>query len=204
MSFPHLLKRSMDMLGAGVLLVLCAPLMIIIALCIKHDGGPALFSHMRIGCGGKSFLCFKFRSMAVDADQALEKYLERSPEAAREWHETQKLRHDPRITSIGSFLRRTSLDELPQLFNVIRGEMSLVGPRPIVAAEIARYGNDIEHYYRVRPGITGLWQVSGRNNIPYEQRVQMDSWYAHNWSLAQDLAILCKTLPAVLKGGGAY
>ena len=125
-------------------------------------------------------------------------------EARKEWEQDHKLKNDPRITRLGSFLRNSSLDELPQLINVLRGEMSLVGPRPIVAAEVSKYEHDIAHYYRVSPGITGLWQVSGRNDVSYEQRVQMDSWYVRNWSLWHDIAILCKTLPALLKRSGAY
>jgi lipopolysaccharide/colanic/teichoic acid biosynthesis glycosyltransferase len=142
--------------------------------------------------------------MIPNSQEVLQKHLQAHPEARIEWDADQKLKNDPRITPIGNFLRSTSLDELPQLINVLRGEMSLVGPRPIVTDEVSKYEHDIAHYYRVRPGITGLWQVSGRNDVSYTQRVQMDSWYVRNWSLWHDIAILCKTLPALLKRSGAY
>ncbi|MBY0406141.1 MAG: sugar transferase, partial [Rickettsiales bacterium] len=144
------------------------------------------------------------RSMVANSAEVLEQYLAANPEAREEWDADQKLKNDPRITAVGAFLRKTSLDELPQLINVLRGEMSLVGPRPIVTAEVDKYDYDIAHYYRVSPGITGLWQVSGRNDVSYAQRVQMDSWYVRNWSLWHDIAILCKTVPALLQSRGAY
>jgi undecaprenyl-phosphate galactose phosphotransferase len=142
--------------------------------------------------------------MVVDADRVLRRVLATDPEAAKEWASTQKLRDDPRVTPIGGFLRRSSLDELPQLFNVLRGEMSLVGPRPIVHAEVAKYGTDIEHYYAAKPGITGLWQVSGRSEMSYVRRVQLDAWYVRNWTLWHDIAILFKTIPAVFLQRGAH
>jgi len=150
------------------------------------------------------FDCLKFRSMGVDADSVLRRLLANDPEAADEWAATQKLRDDPRITRIGRFLRASSLDELPQLLNVVRGEMSLVGPRPIVRAEVARYGSNIEHYYAAKPGLTGLWQVSGRSDMSYARRVQLDVWYVRNWSLWHDIAILFKTVPAVCLQRGAH
>jgi UDP-galactose-lipid carrier transferase len=140
----------------------------------------------------------------TESDRVLEKLLFNDPVAAAEWAATQKLRNDPRITSVGRFLRLSSLDELPQLFNVLRGEMSLVGPRPIVQAEVARYGDEIEYYYETKPGLTGLWQVSGRSDTSYERRVRLDVWYVRNWTLWHDIAILLKTIPAVFLQRGAH
>lgn len=197
------LKHAFDLLAASLLLVLCSPLMLAIAVLVRQDGAPALYQHRRIGAGGKSFDCMKFRTMHVDADTLLADILARDPVAAAEWATTQKLHDDPRITPIGQVLRKTSLDELPQLYNVLRGEMSLVGPRPIVAAEVAFYGGHIAEYYETRPGITGLWQVSGRSDTSYPRRVQLDVWYVRNWTLWHDIAILLKTLPAVLQKRGA-
>lgn len=203
-ALPQLVKRSIDVLVAGSALLALSPVMLVIAALVKLDGGPALFGHKRLGRGGKIFSCLKFRSMVMGGDEILKKHLEQNPEAAIEWKETQKLQNDPRVTRIGKILRGTSIDELPQLINVLKGDMSLVGPRPIVKDEIAHYNHDILHYYRVRPGVTGLWQVSGRNDVSYAQRVQMDSWYVRNWTLWNDIAIICKTFPAVLKRSGAY
>ena len=149
------------------------------------------------------FQCLKFRSMVIDADRVLQHLLETNQQAASEWAATQKLRDDPRITWVGNLLRKSSLDELPQLLNVLRLEMSLVGPRPIVASEIEKYGENIAFYYDTRPGLTGLWQVSGRSETSYERRVQLDTWYVRNWSIRHDLVILAKTVPAVLKRRGA-
>jgi undecaprenyl-phosphate galactose phosphotransferase len=142
--------------------------------------------------------------MVMGGDKILKAHLENNPEAAAEWKATQKLVNDPRVTRIGKFLRSTSIDELPQLINVLRGDMSLVGPRPIVRDEVSHYSNDIDYYYRVRPGVTGLWQVSGRSDTTYAERVQLDSWYVRNWSLWHDIAIMLKTFPAVFKRSGAY
>jgi undecaprenyl-phosphate galactose phosphotransferase len=153
---------------------------------------------------GRYFPCLKFRSMIVNSDAVLKKHLATNAEARAEWEREHKLRNDPRVTRLGKILRRTSIDELPQLLNVLRGEMSIVGPRPIIVAETEKYDNDISHYYRVRPGITGLWQVSGRNDVSYAERVRMDSWYVRNWSLWHDIVIVCKTFGVVLKGRGAY
>ncbi len=202
--FPVMVKRVLDVLVSGTALLLLSPVMLVIAALIKLDGGAAFFGHKRIGRDGKVFPCLKFRSMVVDGDRVIKKYLEENKEAAEEWKATQKLKNDPRVTRIGKFLRGTSLDELPQLINVLKGDMSLVGPRPIVREEVAHYNHDIAYYYRVRPGVTGLWQVSGRNDVTYAQRVQMDSWYVRNWSLWHDIAIIFKTFPAVLKRSGAY
>ena len=202
--FSRLLKATFDQIAAIMLLVLLAPLLLVLATLIRADGGPAFYRHRRIGAGGRIFDCIKFRSMVVDAEGTLRRLLAADPAAAAEWAETQKLRDDPRITRIGRFLRASSLDELPQLFNVLRGEMSLVGPRPIVRAEVARYGRDIEHYYAAKPGLTGLWQVSGRSDMSYTRRVQLDVWYVRNWSLWHDIAILFKTVPAVFLQRGAH
>lgn len=202
--FSRLLKSVFDLTAAGLLVVLFAPLLFGLAMLVRADGGPAFYRHRRIGAGGRVFDCIKFRSMVVDADQVLRHLLDRDPAAAAEWAATQKLRQDPRITAIGRFLRRSSLDELPQLFNVLRGEMSLVGPRPIVMSEIARYADDIEYYYAAKPGLTGLWQVSGRNDTSYDRRVRLDVWYVRNWTLWHDIAILFKTVPAVFLRRGAH
>lgn len=200
----RLLKRVFDLVAALVLLVLGAVPFLYIALRIRHDGGPAIFAHQRVGQSGRMFPCFKFRTMHVDAEQQLRDLLARDPAARAEWDREFKLRNDPRITRIGQFLRRTSLDELPQLFNVIRGEMSLVGPRPIIQAELARYGDDVDYFLMVRPGMTGLWQVSGRNDVEYDTRVYLDTWYVKNWSLWYDIAILFKTVRVVFARKGAY
>jgi len=188
---------------AGLLFV--APLMIVVAIAIKiQDGGPVFFGHSRIGYEGRSFRCWKFRSMVVDAEARLAALLARSPEARREWEADQKLRDDPRVTLLGRILRVSSIDELPQLFNVLRGEMSLVGPRPIVTGEVARYGRRFSQYCSVRPGITGLWQISGRNDVSYRRRVAMDTVFANTLSLSLYLKILFATVPAVLKREGSY
>lgn len=188
-----------------VLLVLLLPLFVMIALAISsQDRGPVLFSQERIGRNGRPFRCLKFRSMAVDAEQRLADYLACDADARQEWARDHKLKSDPRITPIGAYLRRSSLDELPQLINVIRGDMALVGPRPIVAAEVHRYGHRFRHYCRVKPGITGLWQVSGRNDVSYRRRVAMDALYARTRTLAGDALILFQTIPAVLLRKGSY
>jgi Undecaprenyl-phosphate galactose phosphotransferase WbaP len=202
--FNRMLKTVFDHIAAAVLVVLFAPLLTGLALLVRADGGPVFFRQLRIGAGGREFSCLKFRTMVVYADRQLQHLLRGDPRAAAEWAADQKLTHDPRITRVGAFLRRSSLDELPQLLNVLRGEMSLVGPRPIVAAEVARYGRNIEYYYETKPGITGLWQVSGRNDTGYARRVKLDVWYVRNWSLGHDIAILCKTVPAVFLRRGAH
>lgn len=198
-------KRVFDMLSTLCGMIVFLPIGLIIAAIIYiTDPGPILFKHKRIGQGGKEFYCYKFRSMIVDAEIALKEYLEINPEAQEEWNTDFKLKNDPRITSIGRFLRRTSLDEFPQLINVLKGEMSLVGPRPIVKAEIEKYGEYIHDFYLVPPGITGVWQVSGRSDTTYEERVRMDSWYVHNWSVWIDIVYLVKTIRIVIQGKGAY
>jgi exopolysaccharide production protein ExoY len=199
------LKRAMDVLGALALLLACLPAFLAIALLVRRDGGPVFYAHPRIGRGGRPFGCLKFRSMVVDADQRLAALLEQDPAARAEWEACRKLRHDPRVTWIGRFLRATSLDELPQLLNVLRGEMSLVGPRPVQAAELeTHYGAAAAHYLSVRPGITGLWQVSGRSDTSYASRVALDVRYAANPSLWTDIRILLRTPAAVLLRRGAY
>ena len=200
----RLTKRVFDLVISSGLLLLLAPLMAYLALRIRQDGGPSIYAHARVGRGGKSFPCFKFRSMVVDASDRLEHLLESDPELRTQWEREHKLKDDPRISKVGHFLRKTSLDELPQLWNVLRGEMSLVGPRPIVQAELARYGDDVDYFLMVRPGVTGLWQVSGRNDVGYEKRVYLDTWYVKNWSLWYDIAILFKTIRVVLHREGAY
>jgi Undecaprenyl-phosphate galactose phosphotransferase WbaP len=200
----RLLKQIFDLVVALVLLVLLALPFAYIAWLIRRDGGPAIFAHKRVGQSGREFACFKFRTMRVDAEEQLRLLLASDPAMRGEWEREFKLRNDPRITSIGLFLRQTSLDELPQLFNVIRGEMSLVGPRPVIHAELARYGEDIDYFLLVRPGMTGLWQVSGRNNVDYDTRVYLDTWYVKNWSMWYDVALLFKTIKVVFQRKGAY
>ena len=196
-------KMVFDVSAAAAGLVVAAPVLLILTVLVKLDGGPAFYGHTRLGAGARPFQCLKFRSMVVDSAAVLNNLLANDPDAAAEWEQTQKLRNDPRITRIGRILRSTSLDELPQLLNVLRLEMSLVGPRPIVRAEVPHYGEDIAFYYETRPGLTGLWQVSGRTGTTYARRVQLDTWYVKNWTLWHDIAILAKTIPAVLKRRGA-
>lgn len=199
-----LLGRLTDAFVSGSALIVLLPVFGLICLAIwLHDRGPPIFAHRRIGQAGKSFPCLKFRTMVQDAEQRLAHVLQSDPRAAEEWERHHKLRADPRITPIGGLLRKTSLDEMPQLINVLIGHMSLVGPRPIVEKEIPHYGRYFAHYCRVRPGITGLWQVSGRSNLSYRKRVVMDTVYCRSKSLALDLSILTRTVPAVLMQKGA-
>jgi exopolysaccharide production protein ExoY len=200
-----LAMRLIDIVGAAGALLFFLPLLIFIALLVLVTSrGSVFFGQQRIGRGGRMFTCYKFRSMVVDAEHRLQELLATDPEAQREWLRDHKLRRDPRITRIGNFLRRSSLDELPQFFNVLRGEMSLVGPRPIVVGEIARYGRYLGSYASVKPGLTGLWQVSGRSNTSYRRRVAMDVAYARAKSLRLDMSILLATVPAVVGGRGSY
>lgn len=199
------IKRAMDLglclMGSIVIL----PLVLVLALLIRLDSkGPVFYKQRRIGRGGQEIYVHKFRTMVPNADEILKDYLARNPEMAREWEEDHKLRHDPRVTKIGHFLRKTSLDELPQLYDVVRGTMSLVGPRPIVEDERAKYGSVFNDYIRVRPGITGLWQISGRNDTSYSRRVDYDFYYVSNWNVWLDIWILVRTVPVVLFGRGAY
>ena len=204
-SFFPIAKRALDVIGAGLGLVLLSPFFLVVALLVRADGGPAFFAHQRVGRGGKLFGCLKFRSMVIDSQARLEALLASDPAARAEWEATRKLKNDPRITRIGRFLRSTSLDELPQLINVLRGEMSLVGPRPVLEAEIDRYyGASAAHYMAVRPGITGLWQVSGRSETSYESRVALDVSYVSRPSLLADISILLRTPVAVLSRRGAH
>ena len=197
-------KRVFDLVVALLLVIAISPILLLIALLAKLDGGPATFGHRRIGANGETFVCWKFRTMVPNADEVLARVLATDPEARAEWDRDFKLKNDPRITRIGRVLRVTSFDELPQLFNVLKGEMSLVGPRPIVAKEVARYGSAFHDYARCRPGITGIWQVSGRNNIDYGSRVRLDQEYARNWSFRRDGYILLQTAVVVIQGRGAY
>lgn len=190
--------------AAFVLLVLLSLPLLLIALFVwRADGRPVIYAHYRVGLSGKVFPCFKFRSMVKNSEQALQNLLESDPGAREEWQREQKLSNDPRITTIGKFLRRTSLDELPQLINVVRGEMNLVGPRPIMTTELARYGAARWHYLSVKPGMTGLWQVSGRNDTTYEERVGLDKHYVEKRTAWLDICILLKTLKVVAAGQGA-
>jgi exopolysaccharide production protein ExoY len=193
-----------NQLAAFLLLILLSPVFGVIAFLIwRRDGAPVLFAHYRVGFGGKLFRCMKFRSMLQDSERVLSDLLRDDPAAREEWQRDQKLTNDPRVTVIGNFLRGTSLDELPQLLNVLRGEMNLVGPRPITVAELTRYGLVRWHYLSVRPGMTGLWQVSGRNNVSYEERVELDRQYIEGHSVWSDFGILAKTVRVVVLREGA-
>ena len=197
-------KRLEDIVVAFLALVLLGPLMIAICIAMRiSDPGPILFRQTRIGKAGREFKCYKFRSMVLDAERILNGHLEQDESARREWKANQKLTVDPRVTPLGSFLRRTSLDEMPQFFNVLAGDMSIIGPRPIVRGEIPKYGGKILYYLAMRPGITGLWQVSGRSNCSYQERVTLDTRYVSEWSLKADMIILLKTIPAVLLQSGS-
>lgn len=198
------LKRATDLIVALTAFIFLLPVLIPIAIMVRlSDGGPAIFRQKRIGLDGREFLCYKFRSMHVDSKQQLAELLERDPQARAEWKATQKLENDPRITALGNFLRKSSLDELPQLLNIIKGDMSIVGPRPIVRNEIEKYGEYFEHYKSVRPGLTGLWQVSGRSETTYDERVALDVTYVNQRSYLADLKIIAMTVPAVLMSDGA-
>ena len=200
----HRVMRALDVCIALAALVFFAPLMILVALAVMNSGLPILFSQWRIGRGGASFKCLKFRTMRVDGDALLASVLATDAAARLEWERDRKLRNDPRVTKVGAVLRKFSLDELPQLFNVLAGEMSIVGPRPIVAAEVLRYGRYFNDYCRVRPGITGLWQISGRNRTTYRRRVACDVTYVRSKSAMRDMQIIMKTVPAVCLARGAY
>lgn len=199
-----LLKRAFDLVVSSLLLLLLSPLFCYIGWKVSRDGGSPIYGHERIGQNGRKFKCLKFRSMIINSQEVLEKLLATDAEARAEWDRDFKLKNDPRITAIGHFIRKTSLDELPQLWNVLKGEMSLVGPRPVVEKELERYGDDGEYYLMAKPGMTGLWQVSGRNDVDYATRVYLDGWYVKNWSLWYDIAIMFKTIGVVLHRDGAY
>lgn len=198
-------KRGLDIILVILSLPLLLPLLLGIALILKlTDPGPLLYGHRRIGFGGRPFHCWKFRSMVVDGDSVLERYLEAHPEEAEVWHSQRKLDNDPRVTRIGAVLRKLSLDELPQLLNVLRGEMSLVGPRPVVQSELDdHYGPAAPAYLSTRPGLSGLWQISGRSDTTYAERIRLDCDYVRNWSLVRDLRIILLTIPAMALSRGA-
>jgi lipopolysaccharide/colanic/teichoic acid biosynthesis glycosyltransferase len=196
-------KRIFDIIGVVLAFLLFGPLMFVIWTALALSGGNPIFCQQRVGRHGQPFRCYKFRSMVKDANKILTLYLDANPEARAEWDRSFKLARDPRVTWFGNFLRRTSMDELPQLFNVLKGEMSLVGPRPIIPSEVERYAGNIAAYYSCRPGITGLWQVSGRNLVSYERRVQLDALYARTHSLWLDATILIRTVRVVVSGAGA-
>jgi lipopolysaccharide/colanic/teichoic acid biosynthesis glycosyltransferase len=183
---------AFDVFFAAILLILASPIFLFVNLANLFSDGPLFFAHPRIGHKGRMFPCLKFRTMVVDGDRILNQALACNPALAAEWAETGKLKNDPRVTSIGRFLRATSLEELPQLINVIRRQMSLVGPRPIVQSEVKFYGEEIEHYYSTRPGITGLWQIAGKSNDSYINRVRLDVWYAKNRSFWLYLSVLIR------------
>ena len=198
------LKRAFDVSCSIAIILILSPLLLYVMKKVRKDGGPALYGHERIGKNGKTFSCLKFRSMAINSQELLKQLLESDPVAKDEWDRTFKLKDDPRITKIGHLLRRTSMDELPQLFNVLKGEMSLVGPRPIIQAELERYREQVDYYLMSKPGMTGLWQVSGRSDVDYETRVYFDAWYVKNWSMWNDIVIMFKTVGVVLRRDGAY
>jgi exopolysaccharide production protein ExoY len=198
-------KRIVDIVIALSAIVLLAPLLIICYIAmVCSSPGPALFRHKRVGFNGKHFGCLKFRTMVMDAPDRLRQLLDSDPMAAAEWAAHRKLRYDPRITAIGAILRKSSLDELPQLFNVLWGDMSIVGPRPVTEEELVRYSSSVGAYLACRPGITGLWQVSGRSSATYNRRVACDTFYARNWSMVLDAKILIVTIPSVLFFDNAY
>lgn len=207
----RVIKRGFDILATSAIVILLLPLLAVISLCLMVEGGPIFFNQLRVGRDGRRFWCHKFRSMRPDAEDRLQDLLASDPAARMQWQKHQKLENDPRITRFGATLRKTSLDELPQLFNVLSGDMSLVGPRPIVAPEVPGYSSDrayfdseeFGYYVSTRPGITGLWQVSGRASTTHQERVRLDRWYARNWSIWLDIAILLKTVRVVLLGRGS-
>jgi exopolysaccharide production protein ExoY len=200
-----LAKRSFDVTAAALALILFSPIFLMIAALVKFsDHGPILYGHRRIGHNGRTFKCLKFRTMAVNGDEVLRSHLKANPQAAEEWRATRKLKADPRVTVVGTVLRKLSLDELPQLLNILRGEMSVVGPRPVVDEELNLYDSFAAYYLSTRPGLTGLWQISGRNDVSYETRIAFDTQYVQNWSLIGDVAIIVKTIPAVCMARGSY
>lgn len=197
-------KRGVDIVGALVFFALLGPLYLIIALCVGASmGAPIHYWQNRLGRNGRRFRFYKFRSMVHNSDDVLDEFLSRNDMARTEWDTFQKLEKDPRITPIGHLIRRASLDELPQFWNVLKGDMSLIGPRPCMERQRSLYGSHWMHYCAMRPGITGLWQVSGRNRLPYSKRVELDVFYVENWSLWLDIKILFKTFKAVLTGEGS-
>ncbi|MDR6758022.1 exopolysaccharide production protein ExoY [Mycoplana sp. BE70] len=198
-------KRGFDILAASMALVFLSPIFLLISLLVKmSDGGAVFYGHRRVGHNGRSFRCLKFRTMRVDGDRILQQHLKANPDAYEEWRTTRKLKDDPRVTVVGTVLRKLSLDELPQLFNILRGEMSIVGPRPVVEDELELYEAAAAYYLQTRPGLTGLWQVSGRNDVSYAARIAFDSQYVRTWSLTNDVIIVARTIPAVCLSRGSY
>ena len=197
--------RAFDIVVAAGILIVALPFLIVLAAVMYvSDPGPLFFVHRRIGYRGHYFGCLKFRSMKLNGDEILQQHLASSPSALREWMETHKLKNDPRVTKLGAIVRKLSLDEFPQLLNVLRGDMSIVGPRPIVEAEVVRYGRYFEYYCHVKPGLTGLWQISGRNDTSYRERVELDVEYVSRKGVLLDSWLLVKTVPAVLFARGSY
>ncbi len=200
-----LLKRTVDFLITLMLVLISLPAFLLTALLVRLDSpGPIFYSQQRLGKGGRKILIYKFRSMHEDADHILAEYLNNHPAARLEWGQTQKLRSDPRITAVGKWIRESSLDELPQLFNILKGDMSLVGPRPILPEQEEMYGPGINLYREVRPGLTGFWQVSGRNHTTFVRRTAYDAYYVTNWSIWLDISIVVRTIWIVLSRDGAY
>ena len=198
-------KRGFDIMGAVAGILLLSPLLIMLAMLVKFsDGGRIFYGHRRIGRGGDLFHCLKFRTMVENGDEVLAEHFARNPQSRHEWETTRKLQDDPRVTRVGAVLRKLSLDELPQMFNILRGDMSFVGPRPVVKDELELYGSAVDCYLKSRPGLTGLWQVSGRNDVSYVTRVAFDRQYVENWSFASDLKIIIRTVPAVFSSRGSY
>ena len=189
---------------ATMVIILPVSIIVMIGIMIESPGASPIFKHYRVGKGGKLFPCYKFRSMVPNAQEKLKAYLQKNPEAQKEWQANFKLKNDPRITKIGKFIRKTSIDELPQFINVLKGEMSWVGPRPIIKDEVHYYGKNIQDYYSVLPGITGMWQVNGRSETSYDERVKLDVWYIRNWSVWIDIVLLIKTFKIVICKKGAY
>ena len=199
------IKTIFDYIVSYSSVLILSPFFILLYCLVYIDTkGKPLFKQRRIGQNGKSFNIYKFRTMVINSDEVLQDLLDNNPEIRDEWEKDFKLKDDPRSTKLGNFLRKTSLDELPQLINVLQGKMSLVGPRPIIDKEIPKYGEYFEYFKAVKPGITGLWQVSGRNDIDYDERVQLDVWYVRNWSVDIDFIILIKTVVVVLSRKGSY
>lgn len=205
MTAEAIATRAFDVIFALSVLIAALPFLILVSIALQISSpGRLFFIQNRVGKDGEIFPCMKFRTMCEDADAVLMRHLAESPAARREWEELHKLRHDPRVTKLGALVRKLSIDEFPQLINILLGQMSVVGPRPIVAAEVVRYGRSFQWYCAVKPGLTGLWQVSGRNDVSYPRRVAMDRYYVRRKSLALDLQIVLKTLPSVLFAKGSY
>ncbi len=203
--FYRAIKRIFDLVVGSILLLLSLPLMLVLAVLIKLDSpGPVIYKHRRIGYKGREFDCLKFRSMVVGADEMLKDILKNNPKMKAEWDRFKKIPDDPRITKFGRFLRKTSLDELPQLINVIKGEMSLVGPRPVLYEELELFKEGSDYYLEVKPGITGLWQISGRSDIDFQKRVELETWYVKNYSLWLDITVIIRTVKVVFTKAGAY